>query len=201
MKNIYNFPLFLYYLGQISTDDNKALAVVGSRDCDDYGINITENIVKQLSERGITIISGLSLGVIVVQANRNSGALITAGYANEQNREVFAVPGNIDNKRNSGTHSLLRNGAKLVENIEDIIEEITEFKTLETIAATKKANRPNITGDEEIVFQHLRESRMHIDQIAFKTKIDFVRLFSLLLNMELKGIVKSFPGNYYKAVK
>ncbi|MGI9535112.1 MAG: DNA-processing protein DprA [Thermodesulfobacteriota bacterium] len=274
LKNIYNYPLFLYYLGQINTEDNKALAVVGSRDCDDYGIKITETVVSQLSEMGVTVISGLargidtvahksalksdgrtvavlgngidicypsenktlfkkisesgyiiseyplgtkpesknfpkrnrlisglSLGVIVIQANKDSGALITADYSNEQNREVFAIPGNIDNKRNYGSNQLIKNGAKLVENIDDIVEEIGEFKTLTNTKNLKNINMTNITGEEKIVFQHLLGSKLHIDQIVYKTNIDFIRLFSLLLNMEMKGIVKSFPGNYYQVLK
>jgi len=273
LKNIYNSPLFLYYIGHIDTQDDIALAVIGSRDCDDYGIRITEKLVKQLSEKGITVISGmargidtfahkaalssggrtvavlgngvdicypnenrelytaitergyvvseysvgtapesvnfpkrnrlisgLSLGVIVIQARKNSGALITADYANEQNRDVFAIPGNIDNRRNCGSNHLLKNGAKLVENIDDIVEEIAELRTLEIKTDAERIIRPNITGDENVVFKHLIESKLHIDQIAYKTNIDVTRLFSLLLNMELKGIVKSLPGNYYKAV-
>ena len=273
LKNIYNYPLFLYYIGQIKKEDDNALAVVGSRDCDDYGIRTTERIVSQLSERGVTVISGmargidtaahksalksggrtiavlgngidicypsenkrlfkeisehgcamseyplgtkpegtnfpkrnrlisgLSLGVVVVQANKNSGALITADYANEQNREVFSIPGNIDNRKNSGTNLLIKRGAKLVENVDDIVEEIAELKTLTSKTNTEKIKRTNITGDESIVFQHLLKSKLHIDQIAHKTNFDFTRLSSLLLNMELKGIVKSLPGNYYKTL-
>lgn len=274
LKSIYNYPLFLYYVGDIKSEDDKALAVVGSRDCDDYGIKITERVVSKLSEKGITVvsglargidtaahqsalrsngrtvavlgngidicypsenkelfkkisesgyviseypigakpesknfpkrnrlISGLSLGVLVIQANKNSGALITADYSNEQNREVFTIPGNIDNKRNYGSNQLIKKGAKLVDNIDDIVDEIREFKTLTDKTIQKKADCKNITGEEKIVFQQLLESKLHIDQIVYKTNIDFIRLFSLLLNMEMKGIVKSFPGNYYQAVK
>ena len=272
LKNIYNYPLFLYYIGQIRKENDIALAVVGSRDCDDYGIKVTEKIVNQLSDCGITIISGmargidtaahkaalkyggktvavlgngvdicypyennelykaitsggyvaseysvgtkpesmnfprrnrlisgLSLGVIVIQANRNSGALITADYANEQNREVFAIPGNITNRRNSGTNQLIKNGAKLVDNIKDIVEEISDFSTLSVKTGTEKRTRPDIKGDEAVIFRHLLESKLHIDQIAQLTNIDITRLFSLLLSMEMKGIIKSLPGNYYKA--
>lgn len=273
LKNIYNHPLLLYYVGDIDRKDDIAIGVVGSRNCDDYGIKITENIVTKLSQRGITVvsgmargidtvahrsalkaggrtaavlgsgidvcyprenkklfskisecgyvmsefplgtepegvnfpkrnrlISGLSLGVVVIQANSNSGALITAGYAIEQNREVFAIPGNVDNKRNSGANQLIKRGAKLVEDLDDIVEEITEFKTLTGEIDKKKIKRFDITKEENIVFQHLLESKLHVDQIAHKTEIDTVKLFPLLLSMELKGIIRSFPGSYYQAV-
>jgi DNA processing protein len=144
------------------------------------------------------IISGLSLGVVVVQANEKSGSLITAGYALEQGREVFAVPGNVGTESSRGVHRLIKEGAKLVESSEDILEEILPQWERERKGAPEVAiQRPNLTGEETVLYELLSETPWHIDAIIRESRLDAGKVSSLLLNMELKGLVFQWPGKCF----
>lgn len=273
LKNIYNIPLLMQYYGEIKESDNNAVAVVGSRNCDEYGRYITENIVKQLVAKGITvvsgmargidtfahrsaikyggrtiavigsgldicyppennelfevisengyvlseyalgtkpesvnfprrnrIISGLSLGVLVIQANIKSGALITAQYALEQNREVFAIPANINNKKSSGCNLLIKKGAKLVESVDDIISEIRQFQEIIKEKETTKAGLKlvQLSESEKIIFSLLTDKRLHMDELQISSKLPSSEIFPVLLDMEMQGIIRVLPGNYYE---
>ena len=271
LKNIYSYPTFLYCRGILSPGDGLSLAVVGSREYDEYGKDATRYFVKNLSLLGITIvsgfargidtiahtsclrndgrtvavlgsgidvcyppenkrlydqicesgavlseygtgikpesgnfpkrnkiISGLSLGVIIIQARKNSGALITANYAVEQNREVFAVPGNINNPRNYGCNQLIRKGAVPASCVEDVLSEIEQLKGLINKGNDPAASDPATADEEEVkILAILNEAKLHIDQlkIAYDNSRD---LYSLLLAMEIKGLIRPLPGNYYE---
>jgi len=273
LKNIYNIPMILQYYGNIKNSDCNALAVVGSRNCDEYGRNVTESIVRELVEKGITIvsgmargidtiahrsaikyggrtiavigsgldicyppenrelfeeiskngyvlseyqlgtkpesnnfpkrnriISGLSLGVLVIQANIKSGALITAQYALEQNREVFAIPANINNKKSSGCNQLIKNGAKLVDNIDDIISEIKQFQGINTKIKPLK-NNPNLVNlskNEKVIVSLLKDKRLHIDELQIVSNLSSSDIFPIILDLEMQEIIRVLPGNYYE---
>lgn len=147
------------------------------------------------------IISGISLGTVVVEAAKRSGSLITARLAAEQNREVFAVPGNIHSFKSAGTHSLIKQGAKLVENAEDILEELTQ------LIGTHMANRhvrgeevldiPPLSEEESSVFKALGPYPIHIDELTRKLDMAPGPLSSILLQLELKGIVAQSPGKLF----
>ena len=195
LKEIYDPPALLFVRGEITAADNRAVAVVGTRNPSRYGLEMTQQIARDLARAGVTlvsglargidtachtaalkeggrtigvlgcgidvlyprengpliedivasgalmtefrpgtpplatnffrrnrIVSGLSKGVVVVEATRNSGSLITANHAVDQNREVFAVPGNVMNPRSRGPHYLLKQGAAIAESVEDILE-------------------------------------------------------------------------------
>ena len=144
------------------------------------------------------IISGLSLGVVVVQANEKSGSLITAGYALEQGREVFAVPGNVGTESSRGVHRLIKEGAKLVESSEDILEEILpQWERERKIAPEIEIPRPNLTGEETVLYELLSETPWHIDAIIRESRLDPGKVSSLLLNLELKGLVSQWPGKCF----
>jgi DNA processing protein len=142
------------------------------------------------------IISGLSIGVVVVQANEKSGSLITANYALEQGREVFAVPGNVGTESSRGTHRLIKEGAKLVESSEDILEEIIPQWKREGEATQKveAAPKPDLTHEEKSVFELLGETPLHIDAIIRESRLDAGKVSSLLLDLELKGLVSQWAG-------
>jgi DNA processing protein len=144
------------------------------------------------------IISGLSIGVVVVQASAESGSLITAGFALEQGREVFAVPGNVGAEGSRGTHQLIKEGAKLVESSEDILEEILPQWRRER-ETTQKVGGPerDLTGEERILYERLGETPSHIDVLIRESQFDPGKVSSLLLNLELKGLVSQWPGKCF----
>ncbi len=149
------------------------------------------------------IISGMSMGTIVVEASRKSGSLITARLAAEQNREVFGVPGSIHSFKSAGTHTLIKQGAKLVENAQDVLEELTVF--IEHVTAPAKPEDINSTTkpramlapEETAVYKILSPYPEHIDTIVRKANIEPGKLLSLLLQLELKGMVQQMPGKYF----
>jgi len=139
------------------------------------------------------IISGLSLGIIVVEAPEESGALITANLALEQNREVFAIPGSIYEKNSIGTNRLIKLGAKLVIDVEDILEELnlSHLLTLE-----KKKIKPD-NKEEEIILSILSAQPIHIDEVIKKSGLSAGIVNSTLMILELKKAVRNLgKGNY-----
>ncbi|MGZ3495640.1 MAG: DNA-processing protein DprA [Thermodesulfobacteriota bacterium] len=143
------------------------------------------------------IISGLSIGVIIVQASAESGSLITAGYALEQGREVFAVPGNVGAEGSRGTNQLIKDGAKLVESSDDILEEILPQWRREE-GGTQKAETPvDLKGEEGILYNLLGETPLHIDAIIRESQLDPGKVSSLLLDLELKGLISQWPGKCF----
>lgn len=151
------------------------------------------------------IISGISLGTVVVEATKRSGSLITARLAAEQNRDVFAVPGSIQSFKSTGTHTLIKQGAKLVEHAQDIMEELSymietpEGKDKPADNKIKKILR--LSPDERLVFESLEPYPVHIDDIARKLSIEAGRLSSILLQLELKGIAQQSPGKFFSATE
>ena len=147
------------------------------------------------------IISGLSLGVVVVEAAQRSGSLITARLALEQGREVFAVPGIARNFRSVGPHRLLKEGARLVECAEDVIEEIRPLlrnsKAIEGKPADPVPEVCACSEDEQILLVFLDRSPIHIDEICRFVEWPVSKVMAVLLALELKGIVRQLPGKYF----
>ncbi len=145
------------------------------------------------------IISALSLGVIVVEAALDSGSLITVRYALEQNREVFAVPGNITSRNSKGTNDLIRKGAKLVESAEEVIEDLRpQIKGIlkeDRLTADKMMH--SINEDEKLVYNSLNNSPKHIDSIIREINMPTGKALSTLLNLELKGIIRQADGKNF----
>jgi len=149
------------------------------------------------------VISGISLGTVVVEATQRSGSLITARLAAEQNREVFAVPGNIHSFKSIGTHSLIKQGAKLVEHAQDIIEELSP--QLHPRAAPVPSFNPphgqtdlsSPAGDESSILGLLEPYPIHIDDLVRKTGMGPGKIAGILLRLELKGLVDQAPGKRF----
>lgn len=155
------------------------------------------------------IISGLSLGIVVVEAARNSGALITADFALEQGREVFAVPGKISSVTSEGTHELIKDGAKLVQGAEDIMEELRLHK-IEPMAGkerdlreekiSKKTTRylyNSLTDDERKVYKILSDEPLYIDDAIKESGVELSKASKVLLALELKHLIRELPGKQF----
>ncbi|MBI3252950.1 MAG: DNA-protecting protein DprA [Candidatus Omnitrophica bacterium] len=141
------------------------------------------------------LISGLSRAVLVIEARKNSGALITADAALEQGREVFAVPGNIDSIRSEGTNSLLRDGAKLVTSAADILDE-WKWRPGETVSE-KRLPRPPLEPAEKKLLSLLDAQSLQIETLIEESRLPVNQALSLLSVMEMKGLVKELPGKHY----
>ncbi|HWR61049.1 MAG TPA: DNA-processing protein DprA [Clostridia bacterium] len=145
------------------------------------------------------IISGLSQGVAIVEANEKSGSLITADFALEQGRDVYAVPGNINSTNSLGTNRLIKDGAKMVTNAGDILDEL-KISHGETnhLCNTRKIPDSLLGNDEKSIAQRLQNGPAHIDTIARDCGISVQLAGSVLVMLELSGFVEQLPGKYYK---
>ena len=275
LRTIADPPPFLYVKGNILTDDDKAVAIVGSRSASEYGRRVARDLARGLVSLGFTVvsgmargidgsahesalqaggrtiavlgsgveraypaehetlyrrigengavlselpigtrplafnfparnrlISGLSLGVVVVEATEKSGSLITATLAVEQGREVFAVPGEVGSSRSRGAHRLIRQGAKLVESVDDIIEEIAPQLLDRTGSATQRAPRElpqNASDATRTIFALLQENTLQVDQVIERTGMSAAQVLETLLDLELQGLLRQLPGKIYRA--
>jgi DNA processing protein len=155
------------------------------------------------------IIAGLSMGVLVVEATYRSGALISAQAAMENNREVMAVPGRIDSPCSLGCHKLLKQGARLIDSIDEIMDALgyvgDGLKTHAAATATEAeqnaqgtlfdTSRLNLTEAEEAILGHLNSEPVHVEELIESTQLSAAKVHSAVISLQLKGLVKQLPGN------
>lgn len=272
-------PVVLYLKGTLTEADKLALAVVGTRRATTYGKQTTVQICSELVEQGVTIISGLalgidtaahqaavnakgrtlavlgsgvdiiyppenrflaakiiengailseyapgtqpeagnfpprnrivsglSLGVFLVECSSKSGALITVDFANEEGREVFALPGNITNPYSEGPNKAIQNGAKLVTTAQDILAELRPggmFEPGEREIQAELFELADATDNERLVLRILRQAgqTLHIDEVCREAELPMAEVSSLLVLMELKGLVQSMGGMRYNLTR
>jgi len=143
------------------------------------------------------IISGLSLGTLVVEAGEKSGALITASMALEQGREVFAIPGSIFSSKSAGAHRLIQEGARLVHTVDDVLSELTAQLDLFGKAARPAPLLASLTESEQRLYDLLTHEPAHIDMIAREANLPSSHVLSTLLQLEFKNAVQQLPGKMF----
>jgi DNA processing protein len=148
------------------------------------------------------IISGMSLGTVVVEATRRSGSLITARMALEQNREIFAVPGSVNSFKSMGTHALIKEGAKLVTHVGDILEELPPLATNPAGWPEAEPARPleiaNLSDEEQTLLKVLSPYPVHVDELTRLADMEAGRVVGILLTLELQGLVTQEPGKRFR---
>jgi len=260
-------PPVLFVRGELKAEEKLVVAIVGTRRATGYGRAATQRLARELTARGVVIVSGaargidtlahkgaldadgrtiavlgcgvdvsyppeneelleeisgrgavvsefvpgtspapglfpqrnriiawLSHGVIAVEAGARSGALITARLAAEGGREVFAVPGGIFSNQSTGTNKLLKEGAKLVGRVEDVLEEFGSVYQDEGTKGDAVLDSNALSADEKRIYKLLGPEPVHVDDITDKLGIPSHKLHSILLGMELKGVIKQLPG-------
>lgn len=185
-------------IDHIYPPENRRLA----QEMQESGAIISEFPLSTLPERQNfprrnRIISGLSLGTVVVEAAEKSGALITADFALDQGREVFAIPGNINSPLSDGSHNLIKQGAKLVNNYQDILEEI--HIVLSQKAGEKEMVKENtsLTEEEKIIYRLITKEPIQIDEIIDTSNLSAGKVSEILLNLELRDLIKEIEGKRF----
>lgn len=273
LKEIYDPPFLLYCKGNLEVLKNKSISIVGTRNCTNYGKEVTRHLAHDLSSIGITIVSGLALGidtaahigalipkngttiavlgsgidfiyprqnrnlyeeisqrgliiseyppdtkpevwrfparnriisglsygVIVVEASEKSGALITADYALDQGREVFAVPGQINREQSKGVHNLIRQGATLITCVSDVFQELGWFIPELLDDNKEKVNSciKDLTKEEQQVYLLLNSDPKHIDFITSNIELSSEKVNSILMLLEIKGLITQLDGKRF----
>jgi DNA processing protein len=184
-------------LSNIYPEEHKSLAEDISRS----GAVISEYPMMTIPDKGNfpkrnRVVSGLSLGVLVVEAAERSGALITSDIALEQGREVFAVPGKVDSVTSRGTNKLIKQGAKLAEAAEDIMEELRVKIDAEV---KEKCPGPLLELDKEnsLVYNLLSSEPRHIDELSEMSGINITEISGILTGLEIKKIARQLPGKNF----
>lgn len=271
LKSLYDAPVLLYGRGNIDFNEGRFINIVGTRKATEYGKDITNTIVENLRDKGVTVVSGLAYGIditahraclkyniptigvmasgldiiypsahqktaqeiqetggivteyklgtqpdfmrfparnriiagltdatIVVEAADKGGALITAEFANNYNRDVFAVPGNLTNSYSAGCNKLIReHKAQIFTGVPDLLDALNWIPTAKPKVSINTIPAHFTQEESQVIALLHQKGDMHIDDLVWESKMPQGRLSTLLLNLELQDYIKSLPGKYY----
>ncbi len=192
-------------LSQIYPPEHEELA----RQISGAGAVISEMPMRQGPLAGLfpqrnRIISGLCLGVVVIEATPRSGSLSTAHHAMEQNREVFAVPGPVDSLSSQGCHRLIRDGARLVETVDDILEElgplVHEVRTSDEEPAVRHPVELTLSEHERSLLGQLDDQPLPVDALIAKTRLSASQVLATLSVLEMRRLIRRLPGQHFVRV-
>jgi DNA processing protein len=158
----------------------------------------TEPLAENFPKRN-RIISGLSLGSLIIESDFKGGALITASYAVDQNREVFALPGSVFSKKSNGTNALIRDGkAKLVLSPDDVLNEFRQTAVHQPELSFAKMPPADLTPEEQSLYEVFGDAAVHIDTLAEKSNMDISDVLILLFELEMKNAVRQLAGKFFQ---
>ena len=177
--------------------DLKNLITENGVYCSEFPIGTKPDAVN--FPRRNRIISGLSLGVVIIEAGEKSGAILTAYYAVDQNRDIFAVPGRIGDVKSVGANRLVQKGAKLVLNVDDIVSEIEQIRKFSPKPHQMKIDFA-LEGNEKLVFDRLSGEPVNIDTLAESMHKSPFEILPALLNLEIKGCIRQMAGKMFVRV-
>ena len=263
LKDIKNAPKKLFLRGNLELFQSNSIAIVGSRECTSYGFYKAYEFAKELSKKGVCVISGLaqgidtaahlgamhqkgktiavlgtglnkiypkeneilaesiiknggliiseyglyqerksenfpkrnrimsgiSNGILVIEARKKSGTLITARYAKEQGKKIFSLPGNVDIINSSGTNQLIKNGAELVTEVKDILDEFT--------IQNKEDKKEEVNQEYKSVYEVLGTTPIHINEICKRTNNSIAEVNQIITMLEIEGLIKRLPNNEF----
>ena len=214
LRIIKNSPTKLYAIGNLELLNKKSFAIVGTRKITEYGIKNCKIFAEELSLRNIPIVSGMAIGtdtvahktalenmnetitalsegILVIEAGYRSGTSITAKHAKEQGKKVFAIPGRTDCNVGIGVNELIKKGAILTTNIEDILKYYPEF------AQKVKRVKKNYNKKYEKIINILEEGEKSMQELINLSNMKVYELFELITNMEIENIIfKNYFGKY-----
>lgn len=143
------------------------------------------------------IIAGMAQGTLVIEAKEGSGSLITARLALDANREVFAIPGSIFSPLSVGTNALIRDGAKLVTGVQDILNELNLTPIPQETVTTTTVPPLNLSADEECILKNLSRDGLHIDKVIEASRLETTRAAAIITRMEMRGLIKNIGNQQY----
>lgn len=185
-------------LGNLYPPENRKLAdAIAAQGCVLSEFPMARQPDKTTFPMRNRIVSGLSAGVVVVEADRTSGAMNTAKQALDQGRSVFAVPGRVDASTSSGCHLLIKQGARLVEGVDDVLEEfemLIPAQTLEQAKVLDQRPEVSLSSEEQSMVRALWEEPLTVDELARRVGLDPASLSARLMTLEMKRVVRMLPG-------
>lgn len=268
LKNLYDAPIALYVKGKLPSEDMTTIAIIGARNCTNYGKEVAKYFAKELSKEGIQIISGLAIGIdsyahlgtllengstygilgcgidicypeqnielymkmqnkggiiseygfgisprpgnfpmrnriisglsdgiLVIEAKEKSGSLITVDMGLEQGKNIYAIPGRVTDTLSLGCNNLIKMGAELITNPSEILKDYS--KNFDYKRNEYKKNDNMLESKEKIVYAILSLEPKHFEEIMYASKLSIHEVMQVLLNLELKNYIKQVAKNYY----